>query len=63
MVPDLDEVREGWLEHVTPHLKASGLSIPTEDTPPASREEHTEHLTSLLDDLQKVARLEPDAVW
>ena len=63
MVPDLKEVREAWLEHVTPHLTASGLTVPATDTPPASREEHTEHLTRLLDDLQKVARLEPDAVW
>ena len=63
MVPDLDEVREAWLEHTTPHLKTSGLSIPTNDTPPTSRREHTEHLTGLLDDLQQVARLEPDAVW
>ena len=62
--PDLAEVQEAWLEHVTPHLQASDLVIPTPHDPhPTSRTEHTEHLGELLTGLQQVARLEPQGTW
>ena len=64
MFPDLAEVKDAWLEHVTPHLQASDLTLPTSHAPQAtSRSEHTEHLTDLLADLQQVARLEPQGTW
>ncbi len=64
IVPDLAEVKSAWFEHVTPHLKNSGLNIPTSYAPQAtSRATHTGHLASLLEDLQEVARLEPEGVW
>ncbi len=61
--PSLQEVKEVWLEHVTQHLEATNLSLPSEGTPPPSRESHTQHLSQLLDDLQEVARLEPEGTW
>ena len=64
IVPDLAEVEAAWLAHVTPHLETSGLSLPTSHTPQAtSRAAHTDHLNSLLEDLQQVARLEPQGTW
>lgn len=64
IVPDLAEVEAAWLEHVTPHLETSGLSLPTSYEPQAtSREAHTDHLSALLQDLQEVARLEPEGTW
>ena len=64
VVPNLEEVREDWLEHTTAHLEASDLSIPTDVAQPTSaRDRHTEHLTQLLEELQEVARLEPEGVW
>ena len=62
--PNLAEVQEAWLEHVTPHLQTSGLALHTSHAPQAtSRSEHTEHLDELLADLQQVARLEPQGTW
>ena len=63
ILPSLEEVEEVWLEHITQHLEASNLSLPDGGTPPTSREVHTEHLAQLLDDLQEVARLEPEGTW
>ena len=64
IVPDLAEVEAAWLEHVTPHLKNSGLNIPINDkSRVTSRAAHTEHLGALLEDLQQVARLEPEGTW
>ena len=61
--PDLQEVKKVWLEHVTQHLEASNLSLPDGETPLTSREVHTQHLDQLLDELQEVARLEPEGTW
>ena len=63
IVPNLEEVKEVWLEHVTPHLEASNLSLPGEGAPPTSRDLHTPHLSQLLGELQEVARLEPEGTW
>lgn len=64
IVPDLAAVESAWLEHVIPHLKKSGLNVPTGREPrAASRDSHTEHLSDLLQELQEVARLEPQGTW
>ncbi|MAU01015.1 MAG: phenylacetate-CoA oxygenase subunit PaaI [Anaerolineaceae bacterium] len=63
IVPDLAALHEDWLERVRPFLTAANLTIPTNQTPPTSRNEHTPHLTNLLSDMQKVARLNREAVW
>ncbi len=61
--PNLEEVKEVWLAHMEQHLEAADLSIPDVGTPPTSRNAHTNHLDQLLEDLQEVARLEPEGTW
>lgn len=61
--PNLEEVKEVWLAHMQQHLDAADLSIPDKETPPTSRNTHTHHLGQLLDELQEVARLEPEGTW
>ncbi len=64
IVPDLAALHEEWLERIRPFLTATNLTIPTSHTPPtANRSRHTAHLTTLLGDMQKVARLNREAVW
>lgn len=64
IVPDLAALHEDWLERIRPFLTAAHLTIPTNQTPPTtSRSDHTPHLTHLLNDMQKVARLNREAVW
>jgi ring-1,2-phenylacetyl-CoA epoxidase subunit PaaC len=56
--------RERWLAGIKSHLKDAGLSIPEQKKPCAeSRADHTEHLTSLLAEMQVVARLDAEAKW
>lgn len=53
-----------WREMVSEHLTACGLIIPQNDEPPTlSRLSHSLHLTTLLADMQVVARREPTAQW
>ena len=64
IVPDLAMLHEDWLGRVRPFLTAANLTIPENHTPPtASRHNHTPHLKTLLGDMQKVARLNREAVW
>ena len=57
-------VHHKWLDITTKHLTDSGLTIPPNNQPPVTdRLDHTEHLITLLADMQKVARLDPEAVW
>lgn len=53
-----------WLDIVQPHLLHANLTIPANVPPPATnRADHTPHLAQLLADLQKVARIDPEAEW
>lgn len=64
IVSDLAMLHEGWLARIRPFLNAAKLIIPENQTPPTtSRSEHTPHLARLLTEMQKVARLNPEAVW
>ena len=64
IVPNLGRLQESWRERVRPFLTAANLTIPSNQTPPtASRGNHTPHLTTLLADMQKVARLNREAIW
>ena len=64
VVPNLARLQESWLERIRPFLTAAHLTIPMNQTPSANnRSEHTNHLTTLLADMQKVARLNREAVW
>jgi len=60
-----ESLREAWLAQVKPTLQAATLSIPesTQAVLGGRQGKHTEHLTELLGKMQKVARLEPDAIW
>jgi ring-1,2-phenylacetyl-CoA epoxidase subunit PaaC len=64
IVPNSDELRGAWEQTVVPFLKAASLSIAETRVPAAtSREQHTDHLTPLLEEMQEVARLDPQAQW
>jgi ring-1,2-phenylacetyl-CoA epoxidase subunit PaaC len=63
-VPNSEELRHSWEVVVLPHLGSAGLRIPDiETTPGADRSRHTGHLPALLNELQSVARSDPEAVW
>jgi ring-1,2-phenylacetyl-CoA epoxidase subunit PaaC len=63
--PNSDEVKGEWEAIVFPVLKESNLIVPSTRAPIcASREQHSEHLTALLAEMQETARLEsPDVKW
>jgi len=63
--PNSGEVKIEWKAIVLPVLKEARLIIPSTHTPIcSSREQHTEHLTTLLAEMQETARLEsPDVKW
>jgi len=64
IVPDMGVLYREWEERVRPYLTAANLTTPHNQTPPTtSRSDHTPHLTQLLSEMQKVARLNRDAVW
>ncbi len=64
IVPNLARLHDSWLERVRPFLTAAHLTIPQNHTPPTNNHSnHTHHLTTLLADMQKVARLNREAVW
>ncbi|GIK58740.1 MAG: phenylacetate-CoA oxygenase subunit PaaC [Chloroflexi bacterium] len=55
---------EEWQHLTTTHLTQANLIIPTNHMPPTTdRADHTDHLTSLLAEMQSVARQYPTAVW
>jgi len=62
-VPDPGELLQAWEAVVLPFLDECGLSVPSSPLVPAQRGEHSAHLAGLLEDLQLVARLEPQAEW
>ncbi len=65
--PPPAELKDAWIAAVRPHLGSSGLHVPDGAGPALRRlprrEEHTPHLAELLSEMQKVARLDPEAVW
>lgn len=64
IVGSSDPLYENWWQATTVHLIESGLTLPGNTTAPVnSRSEHTPHLPSLLDEMQSVARLDPEAQW
>ena len=63
MVPNLSELKAHWLELSSKHLHKSGLELPINiGYQPTSREVHTEHLWSLLAQMQSTARWDSEAV-
>jgi ring-1,2-phenylacetyl-CoA epoxidase subunit PaaC len=63
-LPAAIPLREEWEDLVLPHLAAAGLEIRLESAPvSAGRDLHTSHLEPLLNEMQQVARLAPEAKW
>jgi ring-1,2-phenylacetyl-CoA epoxidase subunit PaaC len=65
IVPDLETVKTQWLQYSSQHLQNSGLRLPVNPGyQPTSRAQHTEHLWSILAEMQSTARWDPEArVW
>lgn len=62
IVPELSEVRSAWEGDIRPWLTDSGLIVPGTMPVTGGRNQHTEHLAPLLEDLQQVARQHPPTV-
>ncbi|MGA9531276.1 MAG: 1,2-phenylacetyl-CoA epoxidase subunit PaaC [Anaerolineales bacterium] len=62
--PDPGDIQSAWLAEVEPLLTEADLKIPVESKPSIdSRAIHSEHLVSILTDMQYVARSYPGAAW
>lgn len=61
--PDSTLLHQNWLSEVSHFLTESGLSMPITSLESVAREVHTEYLAPLLETLQEVARLYPEARW
>ena len=63
-VPEPDELNGAWKKRVIAQLEEANLVIPNDIAPiTANRHDHTPHLTTLLTDMQEVARFDPQAKW
>ncbi len=63
-VPAAKSLRAAWESQVIPYLADSGLAVPEDARAAAAhRDQHTDHLTALLDELREVVRQHPDAKW
>ncbi len=63
-VADVSEIRIKWEKEVLKHLADSGLRVPDDDTPIArNRDQHSEYLEAVIQELQSVARSDPTAAW
>jgi len=58
-------LREQWFEKVKPTFEAATLAVPRSSQSEFGGRlgKHTTHLHELIDAMQNVARLEPDATW
>ncbi len=64
LVPPAQEWQSAWETQVRSCLQAANLKPPQPFEPVSySRTLHSEHLTAILNDVQSVARLQPDARW
>jgi ring-1,2-phenylacetyl-CoA epoxidase subunit PaaC len=63
-IPKRDLLQQSWEAEIRPTLADSNLNIPeVEDSRVQSREEHTSHLSELVEEMQLVARAEAGAQW
>ncbi|MCA9255283.1 MAG: phenylacetate-CoA oxygenase subunit PaaC [Phycisphaerales bacterium] len=65
IAPPETQLRDDWIEHVSPLLAAAGLRQPTNVEPVfgGRKGRHGEELEALLADMQKVFRMEPATTW
>lgn len=63
--PALNVIQREWEASVVPFLNESDLQLPQGQLPQRDipREEHTEYLMDLLNEMQAVARMDPAAEW
>ena len=61
--PNVSTLKDDWTQIVLPHLQASDLQIPEVALNSDARMIHTPHLSVLLDEMQRVARWDPQADW
>src|SRR5690606_37317724 len=63
--PALNVIQREWAASVVPFLNESDLQLPQGQLPQRDipREEHTEYLMDLLNEMQAVARMDPAAEW
>ena len=57
------ELHQRWSQWVMPFLQDAGLQIPSRPPCSISRSDHSDHLVELLQELQEVARMDPQAKW
>ena len=63
IVGDAAALQQEWLAMVQPFLSSCNLEIPAPAITPGDRFHHSYYLGELLDEMQSVARLDPQAVW
>lgn len=64
LAPEAGDVLALWREDVGQHLARAGLEPPEAPSPTGfGRDRHTPHLAELLEEMQSVARLEPEGTW
>lgn len=63
IVPPTGTIYAAWLGDVKTFLKQANLVIADEALGSGGRTEHSEHLVPLLEDMQTVARWEPEGSW
>ncbi|MEI2609396.1 MAG: 1,2-phenylacetyl-CoA epoxidase subunit PaaC [Candidatus Promineifilaceae bacterium] len=62
-VPDAAALQSEWEAFIRPFLASCNLVIPGTGRAAGDRFHHTPYLAELLDEMQSVARLDPEAVW
>jgi ring-1,2-phenylacetyl-CoA epoxidase subunit PaaC len=63
-VPNNELLQQSWEADIHPTLADANLNVPeVEDSLVQSREEHTSHLSELVEEMQMVARAEAGALW
>jgi ring-1,2-phenylacetyl-CoA epoxidase subunit PaaC len=63
IAPERSRVQQDWMEQAHALVQECELQMPAAGEPPASRREHISGFKVLIDELQSVARLDPEAVW
>jgi ring-1,2-phenylacetyl-CoA epoxidase subunit PaaC len=63
ILPKPEKISTSWQQQVISHLTAASLHIPEAAPTPYERTTHTTFLSVLLQELQSVARQDPNAEW
>src|SRR5690606_42166097 len=63
IAPERSRVQQDWMEQAHALVQECELQMPAAGEPPASRREHISGFKVLIDELQSVARLDPEAAW